>query len=390
MKIIHCCLATPYIDNYGYQENNLSQTHKAQGHEVMIVASCRSAAKGELTNFVDRGEYYTKDQITVVRLPYISYMPRLAASKLGLYKGVYDVLEKFQPDVIFLHNFQFLSINTILRYAKKNPHVKLYADSHSDNITVARTWLSKNVQHRIIHKYFAVRRAIPHIHKFYGTTPNRVDYMIDMYGIPKEKTEFLPMGVYDLGVDFSNRAQIRSDIRQKLGVEDDDFVLITGGRIREKKNIHLLLQAYKRIDNKKLKLIVFGATTPEFSAIIDRLINDDHRVIYLGWLSAEETYKYYFASDMAVFPGTHSTLWEEAAGVGLPIIFKYFKGMTHVVMDGNAVILYDVSIEKIQETITNIVNNKSIYDSMKKRALEPQLLRFFSYQDIAKRAVNIK
>ena len=39
MKILHCCLAAFYIDNYGYQENILPKIHQIHGHEVKIVAS---------------------------------------------------------------------------------------------------------------------------------------------------------------------------------------------------------------------------------------------------------------------------------------------------------------------------------------------------------------
>ena len=39
MKVLHCCLAAFYIDDYGYQENILPKMHKIQGHQVKIVSS---------------------------------------------------------------------------------------------------------------------------------------------------------------------------------------------------------------------------------------------------------------------------------------------------------------------------------------------------------------
>ena len=37
MKIIHCCLAAFYIDNFSYQENILPKIHKLQGNDVFII-----------------------------------------------------------------------------------------------------------------------------------------------------------------------------------------------------------------------------------------------------------------------------------------------------------------------------------------------------------------
>jgi hypothetical protein len=59
----------------------------------------------------------------------------------------------------------------------------------------------------------------------------------------------------------------------------------------------------------------------------DEIMNllDSSAIRYLGWVPSEKVYNYFFAGDLAFFPGTHSVLWEQAVGIGLPCILKNGK-----------------------------------------------------------------
>ena len=43
------------------------------------------------------------------------------------------------------------------------------------------------------------------------------------------------MGLDDSSIDFKNREKICSAIRNKININEDDFVLITGGKIDRRK-----------------------------------------------------------------------------------------------------------------------------------------------------------
>ena len=75
MKILHCCLAAFYIDNYGYQENILPKIHTLQGNEVKIIASTETYQKNNVLGYVRPSNYINENQIPVVRLPYIKWLP---------------------------------------------------------------------------------------------------------------------------------------------------------------------------------------------------------------------------------------------------------------------------------------------------------------------------
>lgn len=387
MKILHCCLASFYIDNYGYQENILTKIHKLQGFDVMIVASTESLNREKGLVYLPSSSYVTPDGIPIVRLPYVSIFSKAISRKLRIYKGISKVLESFAPDIIFMHDGQTAAVYPIVKYIHKHPCVKLYIDSHTDEVNSARSWISKNILHRIIYRMY-VHHTIPHTQKYYGTLPARVDFYVNYYGTPKEKTDFLPMGINDMEIDFGKRDIVRKQLREKWGIAPDDFVIVTGGKIDERKNIHILLEALSNIKSAKVKLLLFGSVTDNVKEQIDSFISSDKRIAYAGWISASETYKYFFAADLACFPGTHSTLWEECVGYGIPAIFKRWKGITHVDRGGNCIMLEDVNTQKLFHILNRIITDENLYTFLKEKARSQDVMDFFLYSKIALKAIE--
>ena len=217
MRILHCCLAAFYIDNYSYQENILPRMHKLQGHDVAILASTETFIDNAVLGYLKPSSYQTKESIPVTRLPYTKWLPHKIALKLRIYEGISEVLNSFKPDIIFLHDCQFIGIVEITSYARRNPKLIIYVDGHTDFSNSARTWVSKNILHRIIYKWCA-RKINPYVKKFYGTLPARVDFFIDIYGISPEKVELLVMGADLSAIDLNKRDEIRSAIRNSLKI----------------------------------------------------------------------------------------------------------------------------------------------------------------------------
>lgn len=386
MKILHCCLAAFYIDNYGYQENILPKMHKLQGHDVMIVASTETYKNNSKLGYVEPSSYHTGDGIPITRLPYIKWVPHKIVKKLRIYKGLYQKIETFNPDIIFLHDLQFVSIKEIAIYARKNPDVKIYIDGHTDFINSAKNWLSRNILHGIVYKNCA-KVIEPYTKKFYGVLPLRVDFFKTMYNIPTAKLELLVMGIDDNLVDFSRKTEICNSMRESLNISDSDFVIVTGGKIDERKKIHTLMRAVRNINQKNIKLIIFGTPDEKMKYEVQQLSNHAS-IINVGWISSEKVYDYLFAADLAVFPGTHSVLWEQAVGVGLPSVFKRWEGIQHIDLGGNCLFIDDNSEDEIQEIIIKIIKDRKLYLNMKYIA-EEKGVKTFSYYDIAKRAIEV-
>lgn len=384
MKVVHLCLSAFFPDGYSYQENMLPKFHKQAGNEVEIIASLRTFDSNGKAAYLPKGGVYINEHgIKVTRLEYKKN--NRFCKILKIYTGLLQTLENAAPDILFIHNLQFLDIFIVIKYLKKHPNVKVFCDNHGDLVNSARSFISKNILHKIIWKHCA-HKIEPYTTKFYGVLPCRVDFLKNVYGLPAEKCELLVMGADDDLVAEAANPNVRSEIRKKYGIADDDFLVITGGKIDAfKPQILLLMDAVNRINNPKIKLIIFGSVTKELMPEFNKRLNGE-KVQFIGWVLAKDSYQYFAASDLVVFPGTHSVFWEQVAAQGIPMLCKKWNGATHVDLGGNVHFLTKDSSEEIQNEIEHLLDEPSEYMKMKTVASE-RGMKEFSYKDIARRSV---
>lgn len=382
MNIVHLCLCGPMTDDWTYQENLLTKYHSLAGHTVSVIASqWIYDDKGNLA-FLEKTNYFDKQNVKVIRLPIKNGN---IETRLKRYVGLKQAIARQKPDVMFIHGGQFLDLNKAIDGAKKLNVGSIYIDNHCDYSNSASNWLSINILHKIIWRY-VMKRSEPYVKKFYGVLPARVDFLKELYHLPEEKCELLVMGADDELVEISSKPEIKKKIRKQYNLSDNDFVVMTGGKIDGfKKQTLLLMDAVNRIKNVNLKLVVFGSVTPELMQEVKKRCSD--RVKYIGWLQAKDSYQYFAASDLVVFPGRHSVFWEQVVGQGIPMIVKEWKGTKHVDLGGNVRFLTQDSVDEIQFEIERLLNNPKEYAKMKKVARE-EGMKVFSYRDIAKRAIE--
>lgn len=385
MKILHLCLANFYIDNYSYQENMLPKFHKAMGFDVEIIASLVSFDNtGKPTLLNKASKYKNEHGIPVTRL---KYQNSKLSKRLRRYIGTYGSIEQANPDIIFIHGCQFLDIKYVVKYLELRPKIKVFVDNHADFSNSARNFMSKFVMHKIIWKRCA-HLIEPYTEKFYGVLPARVDFLKDIYKLPKQKVELLVMGADDDKVEEVTNLDLRKYIRQKYNIMSDDFLIVTGGKIdNAKRQTLLLMEAVNKIKNDKVKLIVFGSVIKELQHAINKLTDDD-KIQYVGWVNSEDSYNYFASADLVVFPGRHSVFWEQVVGLGIPMVVKYWEGTSHVDLGGNCQFLYKDSSEEIYNKIIEIFENNEMYKKMKMIAIKKGM-NVFSYKKIAKKSIQL-
>lgn len=384
MKIVHLCLACFFPDGYSYQENMLPKYHNKLGHDVTVIASLQTFdSNGKVCFLDDPSEYINENNLPVIRLAY--KQPLKVYRKLKRFVGTYEAIEKARPDILFIHGCQFMDMNVVVKYLKKHPNVTVYVDNHADFSNSAKNWMSFTFLHKILWKHCA-KIINPYTKKFYGVLPARVDFLKNVYNLPPEKIELLVMGADDDRVEAALEPEVRSEIRKKYGIAEDDFLIITGGKIDNfKKQILYLMEAVNKLQDKKVKLIVFGSVIPELKENVEGLVSPYTQ--YIGWVQSDQTDKYYAASDLVVFPGRHSVFWEQVAGLGKPMLCKAWDGTRHVDLGGNVIFLEKDSVEEIYGIIKSLTEDKDTYQTMKTVA-EQEGKKVFSYSDIAKRSIE--
>lgn len=380
MKIVHLCLSCFYINNYSYQENMLPKYHVKMGHDVTVIASSFSFdKKGKGCYLPVPSERMDDNGYKVIRLAYKK--PLKVNRILRRYQNFYETLVAERPDMIFTHGVALGDTSLIVKYLKKNPHVRLYGDHHGDYINSATTFFSKNVLHKMIWRYY-VKKIEPYLTKCYGVTPMRCRFLKEMYHLNPSIVEFLPMGVDDEAIP-TDRVGVREEIRKELDIPKDAFLIMTGGKIDIRKNTHVLLEAIKRINNPNLHLVICGVLAPEMEYLKEQFGSNIH---YLGWCNAQRVMHCMVAADLACFPGTHSTLWEQAVGVGLPAVLKRWDEMTHMNVNDNCIFVKGEDVDELQTVIEQMLN-KDYYLAQKNKA--EIAATSFLYSDIAKKAIEL-
>ena len=382
MKIVHVCLNGIVTDGWDYQDNLLPKYQKKHNNDVIMITSQWIYNKSGKIEKTDKDEYLNENGIKTYRIP---LKHGNVFSKLKTYNGLYELLLKENPDIVFLHDFQCLDSLKVVKYVKKNKNVVLYCDNHADFTNSATNFLSKKVLHGIIWKFIA-RKLKPYTKKFYGVLPARVDFLTKVYKLPSTKCELLLMGVDDELANECLTKESINDVKKRYKIDETDFLFVTGGKIDKWKTDTLkLMEAIKELRELKAKLIVFGSVSDEIKESFFKLVDND-TVMYVGWLDSTESMKILAASDAAVFPGRHSVFWEKSAGLGKPIFCKKIPGTNHININGNCVFFEENTIEEYKRLLSQYVCDKEINSEMKKNAILAK--NFFSYYKIAEESLK--
>ncbi len=194
------------------------------------------------------------------------------------------------------------------------------------------------------------------------------------------------MGADDEQINRIEKEHSREKIRKQYGIEDDDFLIVTGGKIDQfKTQTILLMKAINSLNRPNVKMLLFGGIDVSLKESVLRLC-DGKKIQYIGWISANQSYDYFSAADLVAFPGRHSVFWEQVAGMGIPMICKYWDGTTHVDVGGNVRFLKEDSEIEIANVIANILDNRMEYETMNNKAKSGK--NVFRYKEIAKKAIS--
>lgn len=383
MRICHLCLNGPYNEGWNYQENILPKYHALQGNDVYQIVTPYIWEGTQLKESTDK-EYINEHGVHIYRC--YAKKGLIGGTRFNRYPEVYSLLEKINPEILFIHDVQCLDMRTVAKYLKKHPHCIVYADNHSDFSNSARNLVSKNIIHKIIWKRMA-NIIEPYVRKFYGVLPARVDFLIDVYGLPKDKVELLVMGADDEIVTDAVKLGNIIKTRREFNISEKDFLIVTGGKINSSRPETIeLMKAVSEINIPNIKLLVFGTVSNELKAEFDKCCSLKN-IVYVGWQESRKTYYLMAAADLIVFPGLHSVMWEQSVAVGVPGLFRKISGFEHIDVGGNVQFLKEPSKECLKTTIEQLIQDKQGLKEMKKVALEKGM-KMFSYNEISKRSIE--
>jgi UDP-glucose:(heptosyl)LPS alpha-1,3-glucosyltransferase len=166
--------------------------------------------------------------------------------------------------------------------------------------------------------------------------------ILEHFSFPAERIHLVRNGIDLNRFGKGNRLETRA----RLGIQDDEILLLFVGSGWERKGLNFTLSAFRRLGDKKVKLLVVGkGKSPMFTP---------KGVIFAGPLTGLENV--YAAADLLVFLPIYepsSNVVAEALASGLPVITSAFNGASETVLEcrGGAVINDPSDVEAVVDVI---------------------------------------
>lgn len=182
------------------------------------------------------------------------------------------------------------------------------------------------------------------------------------------------------------------ELKNKLGLKKDDFVLLSLGRLGKEKNIDELLKGLSKIveDSPNVVLMIVG-DGPDRRELED-LANDlklNSNVIFVGAVAPDDVHLYYQLADVFVSASTSETqglVFIEAAANGLPLICHKDPCLLDVLDEDENGYSYE-TLDEFEEAFNEFIKD----DEFRKEASIKSIQNAskFSKQEFGERIENI-
>ncbi|OBS13155.1 hypothetical protein ATE49_13905 [Elizabethkingia miricola] len=189
----------------------------------------------------------------------------------------------------------------------------------------------------------------------------------------KKKNILLGRGTCN-GVDCDNRFNPENyynerDLKDKLGLDDTNFVVGYVGRLVKDKGTEDLVNAWSLVTDKypQARLLLVGPFEDRdaVSEEVKNKIVDTSSIIHTGLV--KNTEDYYAVMDAFILPSYREgfpTVILEASSMGLPILTTRATGCSEAIIENETGIFFDIESVKIYEAIEYFINNRSIARQM--------------------------
>ena len=222
-------------------------------------------------------------------------------------------------------------------------------------------WIAKELRIPVVHTYHTQYEDYVHyLAKGMVIRPSMVKYIVrgfmsDLDGVicPSEIVYDLLVGykikaekrVIPTGIDLAkfDRPELSREaikkLRLKLGIAEDEVMLLSLSRISYEKNIQAIVEALPMVleENAKVKLVIVGdgPYAEDLKALVAQLHIEDS-VIFTGMIAPSDTALYYKAADFFISASTSETqglTYLESLASGTPIIAHGNPYLDNVISD---------------------------------------------------------
>lgn len=199
-----------------------------------------------------------------------------------------------------------------------------------------------------------------------------------------------PIRVIPNGIDVDKfNTQKAQKLRVKLGLKEDDKLILYTGRLAKEKDINFIIKAFKKtsqeISNSYLLIVGDGPEKSNLRKLTKRL-ELTNRVIFLGYVAYEHIPEIYSEADLFAFASTTETqgmVILEAMASGICVLTVKHKVYESIIVNNKEGLIVEKDQETFAKQMTDILKNDDLRLNLGIKARKKA--QQFSLSEIAKK-----
>ena len=284
----------PQVSGVATSIRTLKTELEKQGHAVFIFT----------TTDKDVNRYEDWQIIRIPSVPFFAFKDRRFAYR-GFTKAL-EIAKQYQLDIIHTQTeFSLGLLGVWIARELKIPVIHTYHTQYEDYVhyiakgLLIRPSMVKYLVRGFLHDVDGVICPSEIVHDLLSDYKVKVEKRVIPTGIDLAKFERPEIGPEQL-----------RDLREKLGIKEDEKMLLSLSRVSYEKNIQAVLAAFSEVlkEELKVKLVVAG-DGPYLDNLKEQALqlNIQDSVIFTGMIAPSETALYYKAADFFISASTSET-----------------------------------------------------------------------------------
>ena len=196
----------------------------------------------------------------------------------------------------------------------------------------------------------------------------KIRELLKEWGVPEKKLKTIPTGI-DMA---SFEKELKWDIREEYGIDDDQKILLFAGRIGQEKNIDFLIRTFKKLLGKRNDLYFVIIGEGEEKENLEKLTEEldlTNRIIFTGGKDREYVIDAYKAADIfwfASFTETQGLVILESMAAGTPVVALGRLGVYELLKNGNAggIMLDELNEEVFMTAVVDLLKDPEEYERL--------------------------
>jgi glycosyltransferase involved in cell wall biosynthesis len=216
--------------------------------------------------------------------------------------------------------------------------------------------------------------------------------LMTYFSLPAESIEVIYHGVdsqqFQPYSDSPTGLEKRIELRQSIGLQENDFVLLTVGALNKRKGVHRILETLSELTRNgvtNISLLAVGAGDVEPLKKEAKKMGIDAKIYFID--AQKDILPYYWCADLFFFPTQYEPFGLvilEAMACGLPVMASTCAGAMELVTHGHDgwYIKEGASSKDLASDIATLMKNKELLKTLASRARETALLQ--TWETVAK------